>query len=82
MRDYGDIHIRETGSGPEIVFDGGVQGWVIPATEADLDTLRRVLNDRRRAIGRSLDDAGARPHVEAGPGGTGRCRRGGLDRRV
>jgi hypothetical protein len=56
MRDYGDLHIRETDSGPEIVFDGGVQGWVIPATEADLARLRRVLNDRPRAIGRSLDE--------------------------
>ena len=36
-----DIRIRETPEGPEIVFDGGVSGWVIPATEADLATLER-----------------------------------------
>jgi hypothetical protein len=33
------------------VFGGGVQGWVIPATEADLAGLRRVL-EARKAAGR------------------------------
>ena len=29
-----DISIRETPEGSEIVFDGGLSGWVIPATGA------------------------------------------------
>lgn len=44
-----DISIRETPEGPEIVFDGGVSGWVIPATEADLATLERRITERRQA---------------------------------
>jgi hypothetical protein len=45
---WDDIRIRETPEGPEVVFDGGVQGWVIPATEADLARLERRITERRQ----------------------------------
>lgn len=44
-----DIRIRETPEGPEIVFDGGTNGWPIPCTEADLAALERRLTERRQA---------------------------------
>lgn len=45
---YQDITIRETRNGPELVFDGGVSGIVIPMTEADTGKLAAVLRRRRR----------------------------------
>lgn len=45
---YQDITIRETRNGPELVFDGGVSGIVIPMTEADMGKLASVLKRRRR----------------------------------
>lgn len=43
-----DITIRETEDGPEILFDGGVQGWPIPCTENDLRLLMRRLREREQ----------------------------------
>ena len=43
-----DITIRETKNGPELVFDGGVSGFVIPMTEADMGKLEYVVVRRRR----------------------------------
>ena len=43
-----DISIRETDRGPELVFDAGVQGFVIPLTEADMGKLEYVVVRRRR----------------------------------
>jgi hypothetical protein len=48
---WGGIRIRETPEGPEIVFDGGVQGWPVPCTEEDLDTLERWIAERRYILG-------------------------------
>jgi len=45
---WADITIRETKNGPELVFDGGVQGFVIPMTEADMGKLEYVVVKRRR----------------------------------
>lgn len=45
---YQDISIRETDKGPELVFDAGVQGFVIPMTEADMGKLEYVVVRRRR----------------------------------
>ncbi len=43
---YRDITIRETPHGPEIVFDAGVSGWVIPCTDDDQVALQRALQAR------------------------------------
>lgn len=59
---YQDIAIRETKNGPELVFDSGVQGFVIPLTEADMGKLEYVVVRRRRrqAWGMVRDRLGAR----------------------
>lgn len=49
-RPYQDITIRETKYGPELVFDGGVSGIVVPMTEADMGKLEYVVVRRRRRI--------------------------------
>jgi hypothetical protein len=46
---WDDIRIRETPEGPEIMFDGGTSGWVMPCTEADLARLERRIAERRQA---------------------------------
>ncbi|HTX28842.1 MAG TPA: hypothetical protein VME19_17700 [Streptosporangiaceae bacterium] len=47
--DWGDITIRDGADGPEIVFDNGVQGWVLPVTDNDLARLERRIVERRQA---------------------------------
>jgi hypothetical protein len=44
--DWDDITIRETAEGPELVFDGGVHGWVLPVTDNDLARLSTAIHDR------------------------------------
>jgi hypothetical protein len=49
-----NIEIRETPEGPEIVFDNGTSGWVIPVTEADLGKLEYVVVHHRQAQATAL----------------------------
>jgi hypothetical protein len=46
---WDDISIRETPKGLEILFDGGVSGWPVLVTEADLAALERRIAERRQA---------------------------------
>ena len=45
---YENIEIRESAEGLEVVFDNGVQGWVIPVTETDLGKLEYVVVHHRQ----------------------------------
>lgn len=54
---WADISIRETKNGPELVFDGGVGGFVIPMTEDDMGRLEyHVVRRRRRQAWRMVRD--------------------------
>jgi hypothetical protein len=49
--DHDEIYIREDEYGPQLVLRQGGQGTVVNVTEADLDTVARLVWERRAAEG-------------------------------